>query len=63
MDGDDDIDTTVDGLGAGQEREVAFDNVHLKKGQHTLKAVADPSTPSPRARTTTTKLKVSCPLY
>jgi hypothetical protein len=41
VDGDD-YDATVDSLGAGQEREVAFANVQLKKGQHTLKAVADP---------------------
>jgi hypothetical protein len=37
-----DRDTTVDGLGAGQEREVRFDGVQLKAGQHALTAVADP---------------------
>ena len=42
VDDDDAFDATVDALKAGQEREVKFENVQLKKGQHTFKAVADP---------------------
>ncbi|MFN8636477.1 MAG: CARDB domain-containing protein [Chloroflexota bacterium] len=37
-----DMTATVDGLDAGQEREVRFDNVPLKMGAHTLTATADP---------------------
>jgi subtilase family serine protease len=36
-----DLDATVDNLDAGQEREVGFEDVQLKSGEHTLKAVAD----------------------
>ncbi|HZO32586.1 MAG TPA: CARDB domain-containing protein [Chloroflexota bacterium] len=32
---------TVNGLEAGNEREVTFENVKLKKGEHSLKALAD----------------------
>jgi subtilase family serine protease len=38
---DDTYDTAVDGLRAGQQREVRFANVTLSKGEHTLRAVAD----------------------
>ena len=31
----------MDGLDAGQEREVRFDNIQLKAGAHTLTAAAD----------------------
>jgi hypothetical protein len=34
-------DATVESLRAGEEREVRFDDVQLKKGEHALKAVAD----------------------
>lgn len=40
-DGDDANQQSVSGLGAGQEREVRFDDVRLKKGEHTLAAIAD----------------------
>jgi hypothetical protein len=40
VDGDT-VDATVDSLGAGQEREVSFDDVALKKGLRMLRAVAD----------------------
>jgi hypothetical protein len=44
VDGDDDEakERSVDGLEAGQEREVRFDDVRLRKGERTLTAVADP---------------------
>jgi subtilase family serine protease len=42
VDDDDDYDATVDSLDAGQERDVSVSNVQMKKGQHKLKAVADP---------------------
>ena len=31
----------MDGLDAGQEREVRFDNIQLKAGAHTLTAATD----------------------
>jgi hypothetical protein len=37
------LDMPVDRLGAGQERDIHFDNVQLKAGAHALRAVADPS--------------------
>jgi hypothetical protein len=36
------VDAAVDNLDAGQEREIRFDDVPLKAGGHTLRAVADP---------------------
>jgi hypothetical protein len=36
-------DTTVDALAAGQEREVTFENIEMRKGERTLKAAADPA--------------------
>jgi subtilase family serine protease len=33
---------TVSGLAAGQEREVRFEDVRLKKGEHALQVVVDP---------------------
>jgi subtilase family serine protease len=40
VDGDD-VDAAVDGLDAGQEREVRFDDLPLKRGERTLTAGAD----------------------
>ena len=40
VDGDD-RDESVDKLGAGREREVRFNDVLLKKGQHTFDALVD----------------------
>jgi len=41
VDGDD-VDASVAGLSAGQEQEVRFDDVRLKKGEHKLVALVDP---------------------
>ena len=41
VDGGEAVEETVDGLEAGQEREVRFDDVRLKKGERTLLAIAD----------------------
>ena len=35
------VTASVDGIEAGQEREIRFDEVRLTKGQHALAAVAD----------------------
>jgi hypothetical protein len=40
VDGDE-TDQTVESIRGGEEREVTFMNVQLKKGEHTLKAIAD----------------------
>lgn len=40
-DGEQVAEQSVTGLGAGKEQEVRFDDVRLKKGAHTLTAVAD----------------------
>lgn len=37
------LEQSVKHLGASQEQEVRFDNVRLKKGEHTLAATVDPS--------------------
>jgi hypothetical protein len=58
VDGDD-RDATVDGLNAGQEREVRFDDVQLKKGEHTLKAVADPDHAIDEAKDDNNELKAT----
>jgi hypothetical protein len=44
VDGDDDEakEKSVDGLDAGQEHQVRFDDVRLKQGERTLLAIADP---------------------
>jgi hypothetical protein len=58
VDGDD-RDTTVEGVPAGEEHEVAFDNVPLKKGEHTLKAIADPDHAVSEGKDDNNSLKVS----
>jgi hypothetical protein len=58
VDGDD-RDATVDGLDAGQEREVRFDDVRLKKGEHTLEAVADPRRAVDESNEDNNELKVT----
>jgi hypothetical protein len=42
VDGDEAAEQSVNGLDAGQEREVRFDGVRLKKGEHKLAATLDP---------------------
>ncbi len=42
VDGDNAGEETVDGLEAGKEREVRFDEVRLKKGEHKLAVTLDP---------------------
>ena len=60
VDGDDDIDATVGERAAPvEEREVAFDNVQMKKGQHSLKAVADPDHALAEGKDSNNDLKVS----
>ena len=58
VDGDD-LDATVESVRAGEEREVAFDKVQLKKGEHSLKAVADPDHALAESKDNNNELKVS----
>lgn len=55
-------DEMIDGLGAGQEREVRFDGVALKKGAHIFKAVVglDPAGTDPNRRNDELKIAVVC---
>ena len=41
VDGDDGDEKTVNGLEAGKEREIKFDDIRLKKGEHKLTAAVD----------------------
>jgi hypothetical protein len=52
-------DSTVDFVRAGEEREVEFDGVQLKAGQHTLKAVADPERTIDESKDDNNELKVA----
>lgn len=58
VDGDD-VDAAVDGLDAGQEREVRFDDVQLKKGERTLSAVADAEHAIAESKEDNNELKVT----
>ena len=58
VDGDT-LDQSVDALRAGAERKVSFDNLTLKKGQHTLRAVADPNHAVGQANDDGNELKVT----
>jgi subtilase family serine protease len=58
VDGDN-HDSAVDGVAAGREREVRFDNVQLKKGDHALAAVADPEHAISETREENNELKAS----
>jgi hypothetical protein len=42
IDGENPVEQTVNGLDAGKEREVRFEDVRLKKGEHKLAATVDP---------------------
>jgi hypothetical protein len=53
------LDQHVDAVRAGEEREVAFVNVSLKKGEHTLKAIADPDHAVSETNDRNNELKVS----
>src|SRR5262249_29550604 len=54
-----DLDASVDALDAGQEREVRFDGVSLKKGEHTLKATVDAAQAIAETNDENNDLKVS----
>jgi hypothetical protein len=54
-----DLDAGVLGLNAGQEREITFNDVQLKKGEHGLKAVADPARAIDETKDNNNELKVS----
>ena len=56
---DDATGTTMDGLDAGQDREVRFDNVHLKQGGRTRRAVADSEHAIPKFKEDNNELKVT----
>jgi hypothetical protein len=58
-DGGEAVEETVDGLEAGQEREVRFDDVRLKKGEHTLLAVADSTKAIAESKEDNNELKVT----
>ena len=49
---------TADGLKAGLEREVPFKDVSLKKGEHLLKAIADPDHAVSESKDDNNELKV-----
>jgi hypothetical protein len=53
------LEQTVKGLDAGQEREVRFEDVRLKKGQHTLTAIVDPKGSVAETRDDNNALKVT----
>jgi subtilase family serine protease len=58
VDGED-VDKTVDRLDSGQERELRFDGVQMKKGKHTLKAVANAEHAIAESREDNNELKVT----
>jgi subtilase family serine protease len=58
VDGDE-TDATVDNVRAGEEREVRFENVQLKKGERTLKAIADAERTIDETREENNDFKVS----
>jgi subtilase family serine protease len=61
VDGNDDEakEKSVDGLDAGQEHQVRFDDVRLKKGERTLLAIADPKNAITEAKEDNNELKVT----
>ena len=58
-DGDRVVEQSITGLEAGQERRVRFDDVRLKKGTHTVAAVADPTNTFAEATEDNNTLKVT----
>jgi hypothetical protein len=56
---DDAFDLNVDGLDAGQERDVIFENVQMKKGEHTLKAIVDAEDAIDESRESNNELKAT----
>jgi len=58
-DGEQVAERSVNGLEAGQEREVRFDDVRLKKGEHALTAIADPAKAIAESNEDNNELKVT----
>jgi hypothetical protein len=58
-DGGDIGEQTVSGLEAGQEREVRFDDVRLKKGEHQLTVTVDPKNMDAESTADNTELKIT----